>query len=377
MVTSRSTKLPAPRPVQPAQSNRRWLLRGGLLVLVLGLSAVAWVRLERWEALRAGLNAVHLAKEGRFREAEPKLRAALRHDPDNVELLRALVIGLLSMENLTEADRVLTHWCQVSPEQAEPHRLRMDLRHQSAQRAKPLAEQQQLKELALMDGQRVLELEADDDSTARKVVWLCLTSGRFEDADRICRRSLQRRPDDPELLYLQARVCHARGGNAEAQELLNKLLSRQPQFTPGLLLLAILHYEADDAVRAIPMLRRVIAESGGAHKEARYHLGLALARAGQTEEAQRLLADVQQENFEKDTANPVAVENLAVRVRRAELLLSRGRVEEALASLQAVLAENAGYAPAHRLLASYYSQKGDSVKAAEHRRLAERDGPTR
>lgn len=329
------------------------------------------------EAGRAGQEAVRLAQQGRFRDAEPKLRLALGYDPDNVDLLKPLAVGLLGTGNPDEAELVLTRWCQVRPEEAEPYRLRMDLRHHSAQRVKPVAEQQRLKELALADGRRVLELDPDDDSTARKVAWLCLASSRFDDADRVCRRCLGRQPDDPELLYLQARVCHARDANAEAQELLNKLLSRRPQFTPGLLLLAILHYEADEADRAIPLLRRVIAEGGGAHKEARYHLGLALARAGHTEEAHRVLAEVQRDNFEKDTAQPGETESLAVRVRRAELLFGSGRADEALASLQVVLRENPGYAAAHRLLASYYGQKGDTVKAAEHRRLAERDGVTR
>ena len=376
MVTSRSTKLPTPSPVQSTRSIRRWFLRGGLVV-VLALTTVAWVGWERLEARRAGQEGVRLAQHGRFGDAEPKLRVALKHDPDNIELLRALALGLLGTENPTEADLVLTHWCQVHPEQAEPYRLRMDLRHQSAQQAKPVSEQQRLKELALADGLYVIELDPDDDSTAKRVVWLCLASGRFEDANRVCRRYLQRQPDDPELLYLQARVCHARDANAEALDLLNKLLSRRPQFTPGLLLLAILYYEADEAERAIPLLRRVIAEGGGSHKEARYHLGLALARAGRIEEAQRVLAEVQQDHFEKDTAHPGETVSLAVRVRRAELLFSGGRAEEALASLQAVLGEDPGYAAAHRLLASYYGQKGESVKAAEHRRLAGRDGVTR
>ena len=309
---------------------------------------------------RAGQEAVRLAQQGRFRDAEPKLRVALEHDPDNIELLRTLALGLLGTEKLAEADLVLTRWCQVRPEQAEPYRLRMDLRHQSAQQVKPVAEQQRLKELALADGRRVIELDPDDDSTAQKSrLALPGAVGRFEEADRVCRRCLQRQPDDPGLLYLQARVCHARGANAEAQGLLDRLLSRLPQFTPGLLLLAILHYEADEAEQAIPLLRRVIAEGGASHKEARYHLGLALARAGHTEEAQRVMAEVQRDNFEKDTARPGETESLAVRVRRAELLFSSGRAEEALASLQAVLAEDPGYAAAHRLLASYYGQKGD------------------
>ena len=341
------------------------------------MCTVAWLGWQRWEASDAGQEAVRLARQNRFRDAEPKLRLALSYDPDNIELLKLLAVGLLNTQNSAEAELVLTHWCLVHPEHAEPFRLRMDLRHQSAQRVKPWAEQQRLKELALADGLRVIELDPSDNSTARKVVWLCLASGRFEDADRVSRRSLQRHPDDPELLYLQARVCHALGAKAEAQELLNKLLSHRPQFTPGLLLLAILHYEADEAERAIPLLRRVIAEGGGSHKEARYHLSLALARAGHTEEAQQILAEVQKENFEKDTAHPGETERLAVRVRWAELLFSSGRADEALVSLRAVLGEDPGYAAAHRLLASYYGQKGESAKAAEHRRLAGRDGVTR
>jgi Tfp pilus assembly protein PilF len=377
MITSRSTKPPTPSPVQSARNIRRWILRAGLFGVVLVLISVAWLRWEHREVQCAGQEAVRLAKNGRFRDAEPKLREALQHDPANVELLRALALGLLGQERLAEADLVLTHWCQLSPEQAEPFRLRMDLRHRSAQQVKPFDEQQRLKELALADGWHIIELDPDDDSTARNVIWPCLGGGRFEDADRVCRRSLQRQPADPELLYLQARVFHARGASAEAKDLLNKLLSHRPQFMPGLLLLAIVHYEADEAERAIPLLRRVIAEGGGTHKEARYHLGLALSRAGHSEEAQRMLAEVQQESFEKDSAHLGKTESPAVRVRRAELLFNGGRSEEALALLQAVLREDPSYAAAHRLLASYYGQKGDSVKAADHRRLAGRDGVTR
>jgi tetratricopeptide (TPR) repeat protein len=377
MATSRSKKLPTPGRVQSARSVRRWFLCGGVLAVVLALGVIAWLEWKRSEAKHAGQEAVRLAQLGRYRDAEPLLRLALEYDPDNAELLKPLAIGLLSTERPDETELVLTHWCHVRPDQAEPFRLRMDLRHKSAQRVKPLDEQQRLKALALADGRRVIELDPNDDSTARKVVWLCLASSQFEDADRVCRRYLQRQPDDPELHFLQARVCHSLGANAEAQRLLKKLLARQPQFTPGLLLLAILHYEADEAERAIPLLRRVIAESGGSHTEARYHLGLALARAGQTEEAQRMLAGVQHDNFEKDTAGLGEAESLALRVRRAELLLHSGRVEEALTSLQGVLREDPAYAAAHRLLATYYDQKGETAKADEHRRLAGRVGETR
>ncbi|MCI0463400.1 MAG: tetratricopeptide repeat protein [Gemmataceae bacterium] len=370
MLTSDSTPLPTPGTVWCAPCSRRWFLRGGLFAVLLAVSAAAWYGWRRLEIGRAGQEAVRLAQQGRFSDAEPKLRVALEHDPDNSELLRTLALGLLGTQKLAEADQVLTRWREVRPEEAEPYRLRMDLRHQSAQQVKPGALQQRLQELALADGQRVLELDPDDDSTAQKVVWLCLGIGRFEEADRVCRRYRARQPDDPWLLYLQARACHARGAHGEAQGLLDQLLSRSARFMPGLLLRAVLHYEADEADQAIPLLRKVIAENPASGQEARYHLSLALARAGHTEEARQVMAEVQRERFEKDTARPGQPDTLAVRVRRAELLFNAGRAEEALAALQAVLGDDPGYAAAHRLLASYYDKKGESAKAAEHRRSA-------
>src|SRR5262245_23876247 len=220
----KSIRLPVAPGASPLRSarRRRWLRWGSTFAVFLGLCTAAWLGWRRWEMHRAAQEAVHMAQQGDFRDAEPKLRVALEYDPGNVELLRALALGLLGTGKLAEADLVLTRWCQVGTEQAEPYRLRMDLRHQNAQQLKPGAEQQRLKELALADGRRAIELDPEDDSVARNVVWLCLGSGRFEEADRVCRRCRERQPDDPWVVYLQARVCHARGAPAEARDLLDR-----------------------------------------------------------------------------------------------------------------------------------------------------------
>ena len=136
------------------------------------------------------------------------------------------------------------------------------------------------------------------------------------------------------------------------------------------MLRAILHYEADQADRAIPLLRKVIAEDPASQQEARYHLSLALARAGHAEEARQVMAEVQRDRFEKDTAQPGYPDSPAVRVRRAELLYNSGRAKEAIAVLQAVLADDSGNIAAHRLLAACYEKQGEWAKAAEHRRRA-------
>ncbi len=373
MATTRSKKRPPASPEQSARSRRSWLVRGGVLGLVLVLSTGAWLFWERKEIARAGKEAIELAQQGRFTEAEPKLRAALEQDPNNRELLRSLALGLLnSPKHLDEADLLLTRWMRTQPAEAAPFRFRMDLRQRRAQQLGSGAEQQQLQELALADGKRVLELDPNDDATAQKVVWLCLGIGRFEDAERVCRRFRERRPDDPWLLYLQARACHALSAGTEAQGLLDRLLSLSPQFMPALLLRAVLHYEADEADRAIPLLRKVIAEDSGTAQEARYHLSLALARAGQTDEARKVMAQFQRDRFEFDTAQPGYPDPPAVRVRRAELLFDAGQDDKALAELNAVLREDTEFPSAHRLLAAYYSKRGDRAKAAEHQRRAER-----
>ncbi len=360
---------PASSPTA-SRVSRHWLWRGGLVVAVLALGVAAWLGWQRQAARREAEEAVRLAQQGRFVDAEPRLRAALARDPDDVAALKALALGLLGSERLDDAEPVLTRWCALRPDEAEPFRLRMYLRHRASREYKNKVQQTPLLEQALADGWRALELDPDDDSAAQEVVWLCIAVDRFDDADRLCRRCRQRRPDDLFLLYLQAQACHARGATGEAQALLDTLLARQPQYTRGLLLRAVLHFEAGEAEKAIPLLRRVIVQDPSYEREARYHLGLALAQVGQAEEARQMMAAVQRENLDQVASRAGHTDSPAVQVRRAELLFGIGQTEEALASLQAVLREDPRYAAAHRLLADYYEKQGESPKAAEHRRRA-------
>jgi predicted Zn-dependent protease len=376
-MTTPSKNDPTAVLVPSSPGRRRWLLFGGLVAAVLALGAAACLGWLRQEARRTRQQALHLAQQGRFDDAEPRLRAALQRDANDVEVLKALALGLLGSERLDEAERPLTHWCQLRPANAQPYQLRMHLRHRTASQGKTEAEQQRLEELALADGRHTLELDPDDDRTAQDVVWLCLAVGRFEEADQWCRHCREQRPDDPWLVYLQARVCHARGENEQAGALLDALLSDQPQFTRGLLLRAVLYAEAAEPDKAIPLLREVIARDRSHQQEARYHLSLALARTGHTEEARQVMAEVQRDNLEQLAARTGLADSPAVQLRRAELLLHVGQANEALSLLRAILEEDPGHAGAHFLLASYYEKQGELQKAAEHRRRASDDKVTR
>jgi tetratricopeptide (TPR) repeat protein len=269
-----------------------------LAVLATGVAAVGFLwrfylaRQERAEGLRA-------AQTGRFSDAETLLRRALERNPDDLDVLTALAQGLLSTGQLVEAEPYLSRWCALGPDDAAPFRRRMDLRHRRARQAPAAADRQRLMEAALADGQRALELDPFDNPLAQEVVWLLLQVGRFEEADQLCRRCLERQPGDPWLTYLLAEIGHARGAATEAQALLDGLLQQHPRFTEGLLLRAVLYNEAGEPDKAVPLLRQVLELDRSYRQEARYQLSLALARTGHAEEAQRLMAEVEKANRDR------------------------------------------------------------------------------
>lgn len=374
MATARPPASPdGPCPPPPRGPRRLgWLLL--LAVPALGAAAVFFLRPlylageERAEALRAS----HL---GRFADAEPLLRRALERHPDDLDVIQALALGLAGTERLGEAEPYLDRWCELRPRDAGPYKQRMDVRHRRARQAPNAADRQRLMEEALADGQRALDLDPPGDDIAPEVVWLLTEVGRFEEADRLCRRCLRRQPDDPWLTYLLARVDRARGAAGEARALLDGLLEQHPRFVQGLLLRAVLSNESGEPDKAVPLLRQVLSLDRSYHREAYYQLSLALARTGQAEEARRALAEVEKDNLNTVLASANNPDTLGVKLQRAEVLLATGREEEAVRLLAALLAEDPGCAPAHALLASYYERQGQPGRAAEHRRRARREEP--
>jgi predicted Zn-dependent protease len=359
------------RNVFSSLATRHWPL--ATLLAVVALGAVGgyslWSSYQARQERAEGLQAAHL---GHFGEAEPLLRRAWQRNPDDLDVIKALGLGLLGTGQLAEAEPYLNRWCALSPHEAEPFKYRMDLRHRQAGAASVAADQQRLMEVALADGQRVLELDPEDDSVAQEVVWLRLRVGRFEEADQLCRRCLRRQPNDPWLMYLLARIGHARGTPGEAQTLLDALLKRHPRFTRGLLLRALMHNEAGEPDQAIPLLRQVLTLDRTYQQEARYQLSLALARTGKAEEARQVMVEVQKDNLDGLLASANVPDTPTVKLQVAEAHLATGRDEEALRLLSAILKQDPGFAPAHRLLAAYYERQDQPERAAEHRRRAEK-----
>jgi Tfp pilus assembly protein PilF len=349
---------------------RRLALLLLLAVVATGAAAVLFLW-HRYQAQQERTEALRAAHSGRFDDAEPLLRRALERNPDDLEPIKALALGHVGAGMFAEAEPHLSRWCALRPDDAEPFKQRMVVRHQRARAAANGADQQRMMAEAAADGLRALQLDPDDGPVAQEVIWLLLQVGRVAEADQLCRHWLKQQPDDLWLTYLLAKIDYARGATADARALLDALLQRHLQFTPVLLLRAVLYNEAGESDKAVPLLRQVLALDRDHPREARYQLSLALARTGQAEEAQRLMAEVQKDNLDGLLAFPHDPDAVGVKLQRAEACLGAGREEEALRLLAPVLEPAPGSAPAHALLADYYERKGQPERAAEHRRRAE------
>lgn len=365
MKDSRRSRLAA-----PATGFRR---RAVLAVAVIAAGAVAY---WQWgSAPDRRDEALTLAKHGRLAEAEPLLLAALERDGSDAEVVAALALVKLGGTDAASAEQYLTRWSELRPAEARPLHLRMDLRHRTARGMVLHADRIREMESALADGRRVLELDPANDAVRREVAWLALQVGQYLDAEAECRRCLTVAPFDGWLNYLLAKICHGQGKRAEAEAAVDPVVRAQPRFTDALILRAILHHEAEHPEKAVPLLRQALALNGSPRRECLYRLGLALAATGQADEARKALAEVELLNLTGAVANDHFPNNPAMRVQIAEAMLGVGRLADANAELDAILAEVPDFAPAHRVKADYYDRVGQPTEAAAHRRRARLELP--
>lgn len=331
--------------------TRRWAIVGGVALVAVAALLAAHRLIARHERRQA----LQLAEAGRFAEAKPLLEAALARDAGDAEALAALATGAIAAGDAA-AEGYLSRWCELSPREARPWRLRMDLRHRQARSARAEADRARLLGLAAADGRRALELSPEVDEVRREVAWLLLNVGRFADAEAAVRPALARAPDDGWLQYLLARARHGQGDRAGAEALLDDVLARGP-IPEALLLRATLHREAGRPQRAVPLLRQALEQERAPRKDCLYQLGLALAGAGQEAEARRALAELDLLTLQESVTRDGLPATPALRVQIAEAMLGAGRGDEAHAVLDGVLKDDPGNAAAKRLLARSHKEK--------------------
>jgi predicted Zn-dependent protease len=310
---------------------------------------------ERAEALQA-------ASAGDFASAEPGLKRAYEHSPQDAEVVAVLARAYQAADH-PEAEVWLSRWVELAPDRDEPVRLRMEYFRKRKDGAKVLA-----------DVRRLLQLDPGNAQLRRTAMSQAFSYGEFEEAERLCRDCLQAQPADPWLNTMLAEIRRARGDAAGAAAILDALIRQNPRATGPLLARAVLYQESGEPGQAVPLLERVFRHDPRQRRAAGYQLSIALDRCGRPDEARKVLSEVRRlqdvEVFgEAIKSQP---DNLDLQVRLAESLLGDGHVQDGLDQLQAVLNRDPWFRPAHRALADYFQKSGQPARAAEHRRLAGR-----
>jgi predicted Zn-dependent protease len=357
---TRANRLAPAKPV-PRRRQRApfWLWLAGAAILLAAVGGFLGWRQEQWRATRA--DALRLAKQNQFAEAEPLLQVVLSRKPDDVEVLRALAMSRLSARKPEEAESYLARWIDLRPNDTEPLNQRMYL----------WASWHRLPE-AIEDARHLLQLDPNLLVIRQALADWLAGVGHYDEAEREYLLGLEQQPGDPTLLFGLAQVCHRKGDAARAASLTDEVLHKAPLNRMAMLLRAILYVEDNQPEKAISLLREVLAATNEPNQVARYYLSLALAQTGQAEEAQKVQAEMTAEEDRRIWAGRGHEPNPGLLLRSAESLQAVGKSEEAMRLVDMVLEQDPDSPAAHRLLADYYEKHGQTAKAAEHKRRADR-----
>lgn len=342
-----------------ARASAPRLRRWGVAAAVVGLLAVGafvgWRWLQDRTDRREGLR---LAGEGRLDAAEPLLRRAFERHPEDVAVVRALALGHLEARRFDNAQAYLDRWCELRPGEAEPFRHRLDL----------WMKQMKLAE-ALADAGTLLRLRPNDFSTRQLSVQLLFLDGRYGGAEAEGLRCLKEQPNNTDLWYLLASIYHGQHRDAEAAELVDRLLKVKPDSTAGLRLRAEIYLDAGQPDPAIRLLKQAADAPGPEGLSALYQLSLALSRVGREDEGKKALAEMQwRQAMDLWATDDHRDDNSGLQSRVVEALLAAGKADEAVRFLTDILARKPDAAGTRRLLADCYEKTGRPERAAEERR---------
>jgi tetratricopeptide (TPR) repeat protein len=327
-----------------------WLAGVALACVVLGGACYGVWRynryLQAWQDRKEGLR---LAELGQFEEAEPLLKNAVAANANDLEAIKALVVGYQSRSRAADGEEYLTRWCSLEPRDAEPFKRRMGL----FQRMGKLPE-------ALADADHILQLEPDNEEIQRQLILVLIQEGRYADVERRCRQELERRPEHPGYRYYEALASYKLGNLDEAQSILDELIAEQPELADPLILRAQIYRARKEDPKAIPLLRKALA-SNPSRNEARYELAQALLRTGEEEEGNRVMTEFLRRKEIERLLYDVELQpgNLKLQARAAQALLNNGQTEEALRLARKILAADPNYPDARKLQEASPKKTGD------------------
>ena len=348
---------PVPSTAKP-RSRYRLAILLALVVAAGAVGGTVWWSSRRGDADRQA--ALQAARSGDFATAEPLLKAALEHQPNDAEVVTALAKGYLESDPV-RAEEYLSRWVALRPKDPEPLQAR-----------RKFHEKYRHGELAFADARRLAELDPGNLDYKQQAMAQAIAAGLFAEAEEYCRAVLEVQPKNADARVNLANVREARGDPAGAAAILDAVLEDNPRNTRAMFKRATLYDQAGQPEKAVPLFRKVLELDPRRQRTTAYQLSLALKKMGDDAEADKVMKDVRrmQDLAVFQDAIRTQPDNLDLHVRLAESLLNDGHTQDGLGLLNTVLNRDPAYRPAHQVLASYYERSGQPAKAAEHRRRA-------
>jgi predicted Zn-dependent protease len=306
------------------------------------------------------------AAAGDLEAVEEPLLARAGKDPAAAPLIwEALAEGYTRMYRILEAAACLDRWLYFQPDDVQA----LVLRGKVWQQARAVQK-------AVPDYARAVELDPGRDDARRSLAFALLDLGRVDEAFTHLEYLLRKQPDDPELRVRLAHCHKERGEFDRARELLDGVLAGHPEHGAALRERGETELRAGQAKQAGDWLRRAAAAQPNEYPT-QWLLYEWLRQHGTDAEARAQLERAQQLKDRRDRMVEITTHLMPMRPHDAALHYEMGTLLLALGHdalgerwLASALHEQPDYGPAHAALADYYERRGDTVKAAGHRKQA-------
>jgi predicted Zn-dependent protease len=328
--------------------------------------------LERYEEVRGADDDLTLermllqAERGELEPVRRCFRAQVEQQhPDTALILEAVTRGNLRALRLRDAEDCLRRWREVQPDNVQALLLQGNL-----------GELRQARGEAAAAYRKAVEIDPYYDEARLRLAGTLIDLGRGGEALPHLEYLRPRLPDNPEVAVGLARSLDLLARQAEAVEVLDDLLGRQPNHAAALAVRGRLALQAGRLEEAEGLLRRAVALDPGTYST-RYQFYTCLSKRGNEaearEESERLKI------LEEDTRAMEQIVNVrlaktpndpALYHQVATIALRAGQVDEAVRWLQSALRVDPNFAPAHQMLAGYYHRSGNPGLAAQHREKA-------
>ena len=182
-------------------------------------------------------------------------------------------------------------------------------------------------------------------------------------------------PERSPILVELARCYTVLGRNDQADAALTEVLDREPANREALAARGKLYMQEERLEEAESYLRQAVELDPGNYP-VRYQLYLCLSKLKKNQEAEKTLARLESMEADMRKLQKLITERMqqypndpALHYEAAMIYLRAGRAEEGVRWLKSCLKIDPNYAPANKVLATYYQRTGDLARSHYHAQL--------